>query len=240
MPIHDWSKVSDGTFHAFHLAWIAELQKALNRGLLPKGFYARAEQTVIGMGPDVLTLADPLRKPQPSAGGGTATLVRPRTAFSFRVERAAYTAAQRRVVIRHSSDHRVVAMIELVSAGNKSSQHAFDKFVEKAAAALSQGVHLLVVDLHAPTPRDPKGIHTAIWEAIGGEAFDAPEGRPLTLASYEGEPLPEAHVEPTAIGVPMPDMPLCLGEGLWVEVPLERTYQEAWAGMPDIDHEALG
>ena len=30
MPIHDWTRVSAGTFHAFHLGWIAEKQGSLD------------------------------------------------------------------------------------------------------------------------------------------------------------------------------------------------------------------
>ena len=44
MPIHDWSRVSAGTFHAFHNAWITHLQDALNSGILPQGFYAEIHQ----------------------------------------------------------------------------------------------------------------------------------------------------------------------------------------------------
>ena len=44
MPVHDWTRVEAGVFRAFHAAWIAELQKALNPGALPPGFYALAEE----------------------------------------------------------------------------------------------------------------------------------------------------------------------------------------------------
>ena len=56
MPIHDWTRVTAGTFHAFHTAWIAQLQEALNAGLLPPTYYALAEQQAGELGPDVLTL----------------------------------------------------------------------------------------------------------------------------------------------------------------------------------------
>ena len=56
MPIHDWTRVTAGTFHAFHLAWIAEIQQALNGGILPPEYYAQAEQIAGPLGPDVLTL----------------------------------------------------------------------------------------------------------------------------------------------------------------------------------------
>jgi hypothetical protein len=44
MPVHDWTQVEAGIFHAFHVAWIGEIQKRLNAGMLPKGYYALAEQ----------------------------------------------------------------------------------------------------------------------------------------------------------------------------------------------------
>ena len=43
MPVHDWTRVSDGTFHDFHYSWVLEIKRAL-KGLLPKGYYVMAEQ----------------------------------------------------------------------------------------------------------------------------------------------------------------------------------------------------
>ncbi|MBI2947742.1 MAG: hypothetical protein HYY23_08845 [Verrucomicrobia bacterium] len=75
MPAHDWSRVTAGTFHDFHLAWIAELRRALNSGLLPKGYSALAEQVAGEIIPDVLTLQQSGGAPDPTAlqevfGGG--------------------------------------------------------------------------------------------------------------------------------------------------------------------------
>jgi hypothetical protein len=197
MPIHDWSRVADGTFHDFHLGWIAELRKALNARVLPSGYYARAEQITEG-------------------------------------------ARQRSIIIRHASGHRVVAMIEIVSRGNKASEYAFSTMVNKAVAALRQGVHLLLVDLHAPTPRDPNGLHAAIWEAIRAGQFQPPADRPLTLASYDAGPVKVAYVEAVRPGDVLPAMPLVLESPEYhIAVPLEDTYMAAWEGMPSLDHEAL-
>lgn len=44
MAVHDWTKGSAGTFHAFHNAWIAQLQEALNAVGLPAGYYSLGEQ----------------------------------------------------------------------------------------------------------------------------------------------------------------------------------------------------
>src|SRR5205814_4676741 len=56
MPMHDWTRVQAGIFHDFHHAWIEEIKRALNSGVLPRDYYALAEQHAAGVGPDVLTL----------------------------------------------------------------------------------------------------------------------------------------------------------------------------------------
>ena len=62
--------------------------------------------------------------------------------------------------------------------------------------------------------------------------FALPPDRPLTLAAYIGGPIPEAFVEPTAVGATLANMPLFLTPGEYVPVPLEATYQSAWEAVP--------
>ena len=59
MPAHDWTQVEAGLFHAVHLSWMGELQRELNSGLLPEGFYAIAEQLAGGWQPEVIPLKGP-------------------------------------------------------------------------------------------------------------------------------------------------------------------------------------
>jgi hypothetical protein len=56
MPIHDWTRVEAGIFHAFHQQWIIAISNVLNDGLLPGDYYALPEQHAAGFGPDVRTL----------------------------------------------------------------------------------------------------------------------------------------------------------------------------------------
>ena len=56
MPIHDWDRVDAGTFHYFHMRWIASICDVLNDGLLPRHYYAMGEQRAARDEPDVLTL----------------------------------------------------------------------------------------------------------------------------------------------------------------------------------------
>src|SRR5262245_53309346 len=167
MPVHDWTRVDAGIFHDFHHAWIEECKRALNRGLLPPDHYALAEQIAGGLGPDVLTLQRPGGGTVPAGGsarGVVLAVAAPSTRFHLRAEADRYAAKAKAVVIRHSSNHRVVAVIKIVSPGNKNSRHGLRAFVSKAVELLRAGVHLLIVDLFPPGPRDPDGIHKPIWD----------------------------------------------------------------------------
>jgi hypothetical protein len=239
MPVHDWTRVNSGIFHHFHHAWIEELQRALNHGLLPEAYYALAEQYTGEFGPDVLTLQQSSRSDEnglddlPAVPGSLALAPPPKVTFTATTEMQYYVDKQNSVVIRHSSGDQVVALVEVVSPGNKSSRYALRKFVEKAAGALFHGYHLLILDLVPPGPRDPQGIHGAIWEEIEDDSFRALSDKPLTLAAYaSGELAKRAYIEPVAVGDPLPDMPLFLTADACVHVPLEKTYSAAWEAVP--------
>ncbi len=199
MPAHDWTLVDAGTFHAFHVAWIAELQKKLNGGVLPADFYAMAEQV-----------------------GGNVWL----DDVDFYVRKAC------RLVIRHASNDRVVAIVEILSPGNKCTRAAMAKFVDRVCGALDQGHQLLLIDLFPPGAGAPHGVHGALWAVIRDGGFDQPRDKLLTLAAYSTADSATAYVEPFGVGDALADMPLFLGPDSYVSVPLEATYRNAWEGMP--------
>lgn len=235
MPIHDWTRVDAGIFHDFHLEWISAIKRALNHGLLPPDHYALAEQIAGGLGPDVLTLQHATNGSSPSfepVGGVVVTTQPPRVRFRLQSEPDLYAAKANAVTIRHKSNHRVVAVIEIVSPGNKNSRHGLKAFVDKAVELLRAGVHLLVLDLHPPGPRDPEGIHRAIWDELLDNDFALPADQRLTLAAYRADRYPEAFVEPTAVGLALPEMPVFLTLDVYVPLPLEPTYQAAWDAVP--------
>lgn len=156
-----------------------------------------------------------------------------------RVEIDLYAKKAASVVIRHRTGHRVVAMIEIVSPGNKASQQPFQKFIDKAEEVLRQGIHLLLIDVFRPGPRDPQGIHKALWDRFVEQEFTLPADRPLTMASYIGGDIPEAFVEPTGIGLQLPEMPLFLTADRYIPMQLEATYQSAWNEVPSFWREVL-
>ena len=128
MPIHDWTRVDHGTFHDFHQGWSVQIRSTLNGGLLPVEYEAKVEQHTEDGIPDVLTL----QLSPPTNGNGSAAPVSgptnglssvatapPKVQFTSEFQTDPYTKLRKTIVIRQAED-RIVALIELVSPGNKS------------------------------------------------------------------------------------------------------------------------
>ncbi len=233
MPMHDWTLVRSGTYHNFHYRWIASIMDRLNAGLLPPGFFAMAEQFVGRPETDVVALqtSSPAKDPMIGNGGVAVATQRPITRFVLTLEQERYARKAHRIAIHHEVGE-VVAVIEVVSPGNKDRKHSLRSFVEKAVELIDQGVNLLIVDPFPPGHHDPQGIHKAIWDEFTDQPFELPPDKPLTLAAYQAEPTKTAYVEPIAVGDRLPDMPLFLCEEVYVSVPLEETYQTTWNVLP--------
>jgi len=202
MPIHDWTRVDAGLFHDFHQDWAVELCRALNRCRLLPGLTALIDQQT-GF-------------PIP---------------FVEEVEEAIYARRANRIRIQHRHG-KVVAVIEIVSPGNKNSRHALKAFVRKASGLIWQGIHMLVIDLFPPSERDPQGIHKAIWDEIEEGPFKLPADKPLTVAAYQAGPTKTAYLEPVAVGDDLPRLPIFLTEDDYILAPLEETYRASWAAYP--------
>jgi hypothetical protein len=235
MPIHDWTRMLTGDFHHFHARWIQAIADALNSGGLPPEYMALSEQVAGGPIPDVVTLKSAARPPKGEPGGLAVATAPPTARLVDHIERAVYRRKKDRVVIRHGRG-KVVAIIELVSPGNKDSRDAIRAFVDKAHDILAQRVSLLVVDLFPPTRRDPQGIHKAIWDSYAGEKrpFEFLPDKPLTVASYTGGRASTAYVESVGVGDVLPSLPIFLDEDHYVPAPLEETYMQAWAVFPQM------
>ena len=92
MPIHDWTRVDAGLFHAFHQDWIGVLARALNAGVLPPDYFALREQSTRGPVPDVLTLELPSERDEPNgtSSGLAVAVAPPRTRVVRRAEDTIY------------------------------------------------------------------------------------------------------------------------------------------------------
>lgn len=235
MPIHDWSKVPAGLFHEFHQSWSVRIKDALNSGLLPADHFAMVEQRVIGLEPDVIAVETKRNGLSPSLrpAGGVAMAERPRTRVvrTMESEAAGYARMANRIVVRHQLGD-VVAVIEILSPGNKSNKASFQDFLDKVNAFLHSGVHLLLIDLFPPSPRDPSGLYNAITEVLFDSPVELPVDQPLSLIGYDATWPITAYLETVAVGDSLPDMPLFVARESHILVPLESTYQATWGYTP--------
>lgn len=240
MPMHDWTKVPAGIFHAFHHRWISAISDSLNASLLPGPYYALPEQLLGKAIPDVLTLKGGSSighstPDSPTDLGGVSTTVhtRPSTRYRADVETDIYRKRKLSIAIRHVSDDSLVAIVEIVSPGNKDARNRFNELISKVCQLLEEQIHLLILDPFPPSTRDPNGLHDAIWRAHCDQGFEPPADKPLTLVAYECElATTHAYIEPIAVGDALPDMPVFLQPDACVMVPLEATYSKAYAVQP--------
>lgn len=155
-----------------------------------------------------------------------------------RTTKEAYADRANRIVVRHHLG-KILAVIEIVSPGNKDGRVALENFIEKTIDFLRGGVRVLVVDLFPPTPRDPHGLHKLIWDWIVEEPFTFPAGKDRILASYQTGYEWAAYVEPVGVGDKLREMPLFLSSSIHVLVPLEPTYMATWEAQSPEFREAV-
>jgi hypothetical protein len=215
MPMHDWTRVGAWLYHDFHTLWLTCIRRTLNDGRMPPGYSALAEQTTRTTGPDVIALerpGTPARPPRPAGDGAVGVAVR----ASAKPITPAFRP--KRVAVRHTTDDRVVAIIELVSPGNKDSRAAVRQFTRRVVRAVHSGV---------------------LWPVLNGDPHHFPPDTPLLAAGYEAVQPPICYLTPFAVGRPLPDMPVFLEPDFAVTLPLEATYTAAYADVLPVHREML-
>src|SRR5690606_35878487 len=104
--------------------------RELNRSHLPKGVSALVEQRAGLREPDVLSIESRGRLREPGeTKAGTATIERPKTQIIRSSSKEIYSGRANRIVVRHHLG-RILAVIEILSSGNKDSQAAINDFVD--------------------------------------------------------------------------------------------------------------
>ncbi len=123
MPIHDWTRVPAGLFHDFHQSWTIRIKDALNAGRLPKGLSALVEQRSGPREADILKVERRMKSERSDSGPGALTLDPPSTKIVRRTSKEFYAGRANRIVVRHHLG-RIIAVIEILSPGNKDSRAA--------------------------------------------------------------------------------------------------------------------
>ncbi len=224
MPLHDWTALSG--WEGVHLLWIAELLRQV-KGKLPAGFRA-----YLGSGP-ALAVGSPPVKPDLSVRTHEDAQVRstsaPVTTPDPDVEVAVAELDQTPSLLVERSN-RLVAALELISPRNKDRGVARSAYLNRYVGYLIEGVHLLLVDVHA------RPIAFSFADAIARELnIDGqPPLPPPSAVSYRvGEPAAQGGrmlaIWRRALlpGKPLPSLPLPLDTALSVEVDLEPSYVAA-------------
>ena len=127
----------------------------------------------------------------------------------------------------------MIAIVEIVSPGNKDNRYRLQSFIKKTIQAICSGIHVLLIDLLPPGKLDTQGLHNELGLALGSSTTEFRPELPLTFASYFASlERPEAFIEPTSAGCALIPMPLFLEHDRYIEVPLEDSYRQAWQGVP--------
>ena len=236
MPLHDhfhppWSE--QNPWEGFHSAWVNTMVRHLNANVLPRHFRAIPQ---VHLGPfvetDVATFEQdsvPDLSPRPgeeSGNGGTAVWAPPAVVQTLEVEFPAQDAFEVRVYDDRRG-MRLVAVVELVSPGNKDRAEQRYAFAAKCAAYLQERVGLVVVDV--VTARHANLHHELL------EMFSLPragsELPDLYAVSYrnrkdDGKWYVDTWPFPLAVGSQLPTMPLWLAGSIAVPLDLEKSYEE--------------
>ena len=235
MPLHDWTRVTPNDFHSFHVLWITAMSNVLNQGLLPPEFYALPEHVVPPFAPDVLALrtAGLDDAPWPGDGGGLAVASQVEVTLKAG-PRKRQRPPERRIAVRHTEGRRLVAVVELVSPGNKAKAEAIRSLVDKSVALLDNGIHLTLIDVFPNPPRLPRGFGGAVWRTVRrAEAKYVPKfSRTHSAFAAQAGGGCLAQFQSSEVGADLPPLPLYLTENGCVALPLEATYRTAWAGYP--------
>lgn len=223
MPLHHWPN-PHVPWRSFHNHWIVRLVEYLNGGILPQGLQARPTETLVGIEPDVLLLqredgwdTNGLRpQPTPLSTATTTAVLPPPADWPM-------------VGIYSTYDQsRLVAVIEVVSPGNKDRPEAIRAFVEKILFLLHDGIHVIIIDAIS-LPTHP--LRASLLQRLEQpEAIDHPLWVSSFCAVPEHDPTPRLTVREwayeCATGKPLPIVPLFLhSDQHWVMVDLESTYQ---------------
>ena len=155
MPVHDWSRVEHGIFHDFHQAWTIGIRNGLNGGALAGRLLCASRASGCRSGPgrsDVAALVTERERPAAVDWQWPMRRHAPRTSC-----RRKPNLTPRGPIASSSNTGSATSLPSSKSfrLATKSSHHALKSFVEKAYDLLQQGIHLLIIDLLPPTPRDP-------------------------------------------------------------------------------------
>jgi hypothetical protein len=244
MPLYDHFHRPLSETHqwvSFHTQWGSCIAANLNRRL-PKRFLAEAPFSL-----GLFASADVAEVDQsPKGGNGPASGLVPAGAgggVGVAVEPVLYTPPEtdltmaadfpEDILVEIRDLHRarqVLAVVELVSPGNKDDEEARESFAGKCLSYLAKGIGLVVIDIVSDRLAN---LHNVLARLAKQDAKLRMAGDPpLYATAYRPahrnkEDLIDLWTWPLAVGSPLPAVPLALKGFGCVRLDLEATYAEA-------------
>jgi Protein of unknown function (DUF4058) len=124
-------------------------------------------------------------------------------------------------------ERRLVAVVELVSPGNKDRPENRRAFVQKCDALLLKGVCVAIVDIVTVRAANLYRDLTELIGASGAAAVDTPVYAVACRGLRNGDRWRvEAWQHELVVGQPLPTLPLWLTETTFVPLDLEASYEE--------------
>jgi hypothetical protein len=221
-------------WESFHAQWAGSIAAALNRDL-PRPQYFAATQVHVGTRVEA-DVAEFESAPGPGgltngAASGVAVGVQtlPVTQLAMPLVFPDDFEVQ---VFDTRGGARLVAVVELVSPGNKDREERRRAFAMKSAAYLHRGIGLIVVDV--VTERQ-FNLHNELVALLGqADVYRLPVEAFLYAVAYRpvyrnGSGQADLWPVPLAVAQPLPRLPLALRGNGAVLLDLEATYSEARA-----------
>jgi Protein of unknown function (DUF4058) len=217
-------------WESFHSRWAVSIADEFNRILPPRYFAeveshlgSRVEADVAEF--ETISIAEPAN----DNGGGVAVQTWAPPVATMAMPAALPDVFE--VQIRDDQDFvRLLAVIELISPGNKDRDESRRAFAAKCAAYLQVGVGVLIVDI---VTNRHANLHNELIHLMGQEErFALPVDPPLYAVAYRParrEDVNQIEMWPAmfAVGGTLPLLPLALRRTGFVPVDLEATYMDA-------------
>ena len=242
MPLFDHfhGSISRRPWESFHSQWAGAIAADLNRRL-PKGFVADGP---MHLGRSVAADVVEVERSDEEAhndyngdgngkGGGTAVAVMAETYAPpiTTLQMPARFPDEIKVEVRDvEDDYRVLAVVELVSKGNKKEADEREQFAAKCLSYLGKGIGLVVIDIVTVSHFN---LHNELVRiAEHDDKFLMPDDAWIYVTAYR--PVKRKRKElidlwqwPLTVGGSLPAVPLALKSYGCMRLDLEATYTEA-------------
>jgi hypothetical protein len=232
MPLHDHFRPPVSLKHhwsGLHGQWPGEIVRSLF-DRLPAGYYA-GPRVYLGSSFEVdIGVTEGVDRPafDPGDSSGTATLTAVAPPFTAVADKLDFDDYEVRIY-DDTRTRTLVAAIEIVSPSNKDRPETRTQFVSKCGALLREGVSVSIVDIVTDRTFN---LYAELMGRVGQPDPRVSEDTPMIYAAtlrgrrVKQQPLVDAWYFPLALGQPLPTIPIWLGPGIVIQLPLEPSYLE--------------